>query len=150
MENEKATCKPKVHMGRNVRKFRQLRDMKQLALGELIGIHSQQSMSVLENREVIEVEILEKIAPVLGVSVQVLQTLPEEEHGNITIEYNTFQNGSFANIAANDIEGQVYENHPVDQLLDFFKGYMEEERKERKELLDRLRNMEELIRKVAK
>lgn len=150
MENENTTYKPKVHMGRNVRKFRQLRGMKQLALGELIGILSQQSMSLLESKEVIDVKVLEKIAPILGVSVQVLQTLPEEEHGNITIEYNTFQNGSVANIAANDVEGQVYENHPVDQLLDFFKGYMEEERKERKALQDKLQSMEELIRKVGK
>lgn len=108
-----------VHQGANVRKFRQLIGMKQEALADLLGIN-QQSVSRIEQKRVIEEDLLVKIANILHISPEIIQKL-EENPTSIVIENNTFQTGS-SNVGVveqdHNIENQI---HPVDQLMELNK-----------------------------
>lgn len=152
MEDEKEILQTGVHMGHNVTKFRQLKGIKQRSFAEMIGLANQQAISRLEGKKVIERNMLEVIAPLLGVSVEVLETLPEES-GNVIIENNTFEFESGAtNIvnSSNDNYTTTNNYEPIDKALEFFKEHLEEERKQKQELMNRIKELEELIRKGMK
>lgn len=134
-----------VHMGHNLRKFRQLKGIKQTVLGEMVGMNHQQAISRLENQKVISVKTLEKIAPILGVSVEVLRTMPDD-NSSVIIENNTFQRGS-SNVSFGD--SNIY-NEPIDKAMKFFKQHLDEERKQKQELMDRIKELEEMIRNNKK
>jgi len=78
--------KPK-HIGRNISRLRELRGMKQEALGFAIGV-SQKTISMIENSEVVEEEKLVEIAKALEVSVEAIRNFSEE--AVINIVNNTF------------------------------------------------------------
>ena len=62
---------PKVHLGRNIRHFRQESDLKQDELADLMGDPwTQKKISQLEAKAIIEDRILEQVALVLKVSVE--------------------------------------------------------------------------------
>ena len=68
----------KIHIGRKIGRIRELRGMKQEAVAEALGI-SQQAVSKLENSETIEDTTLNRIAKVLGVTVDVIKNFNEEQ-----------------------------------------------------------------------
>ncbi|MFT3794422.1 helix-turn-helix domain-containing protein [Flavobacterium sp.] len=70
------TQKPK-HIGRNISRIREMRDMKQEALATAIGV-SQQTISNIENSENVDDEKLIEIAKVLGVSVEAIRNFSED------------------------------------------------------------------------
>lgn len=107
-----------VHQGANVRKFRQLIGMKQEALADLLGIN-QQSVSRIEQKRVIEEDLLVKIANILHISPEIIQKL-EENPTSIVIENNTFQTGS-SNVGVIEQQRDNIVNHPVDQLMELNK-----------------------------
>ena len=107
-----------VHQGANVRKFRQLIGMKQEVLLDLLGIN-QQSVSRIEQKRVIEEDLLVKIANILHISPEIIQKL-EENPTSIVIENNTFQTGS-SNVGVIEQQRDNIVNHPVDQLMELNK-----------------------------
>ncbi len=68
--------KPK-HIGRNISRIRELRNMKQDALAMAIGV-SQQTISTIENSEAVDEEKLVQIAEALGVSAEAIKNFSEE------------------------------------------------------------------------
>jgi transcriptional regulator with XRE-family HTH domain len=70
------------HIGRKISRIRELRDMKQEALAQALGM-SQQTVSAIENSETIDDERLVEIAKVLGVSVEAIKNFSEEAVLNI-------------------------------------------------------------------
>ncbi|ABQ03721.1 helix-turn-helix domain-containing protein [Flavobacterium johnsoniae] len=87
-----STVKPK-HIGRNISRIRELRDMKQEALAIAIGTN-QQSISIIEGSESVDEEKLKKIAEALGVSAETIKNFSEDAVFNIIgntieIENNT-------------------------------------------------------------
>ncbi|WP_264531572.1 helix-turn-helix domain-containing protein [Flavobacterium sp. N502540] len=76
-----STAKPK-HIGRNISRIRELRDMKQEALAQAIGT-TQQSISIIEGSESVDDEKLKKIAEALGVPAEVIRNFSEEAVFNI-------------------------------------------------------------------
>jgi len=82
--------KPK-HIGRNISRIRELRDMKQEALAIALGV-SQQTISIIEGTENVDEEKLKKIAEVLGVPADVIRNFSEEAVFNIM--GNSYDNGS--------------------------------------------------------
>ncbi|CAI2765470.1 protein of unknown function [Flavobacterium collinsii] len=74
------------HIGRKISRIRELRDMKQEALAMALGM-SQQSVSNIENSEIIEEEKLAEIAKALGVTVEAIKNFSEE---NMINYFNTF------------------------------------------------------------
>ncbi|TPG42016.1 helix-turn-helix domain-containing protein [Flavobacterium pectinovorum] len=119
--------KPK-HIGRNISRIRELRDMKQETLAEAIGI-SQQSISNIEASESIDEEKLKAIAEVLGVSVEAIKNYSDESVFNIIS--NTYHNTSSdsSTLISSSVNFQPTFN-PLDKLIEAYE--------ENKKLYERL------------
>lgn len=70
------------HIGKKIGRLRELKGIKQEVLASELGI-SQQTVSRMEQSEIIEDDLLEKIAKVLGVSVDAIKNFSEEAVINI-------------------------------------------------------------------
>ena len=101
--------KPK-HIGRNISRIRELRDMKQEALAIALGV-SQQSISNLEGSENVDDEKLTKVAEALGVPAEVIKNFSEEAVFNII--GNTAENSS-------SVVSFGCTFNPLDKLLEAF------------------------------
>ncbi|MFZ0598889.1 MAG: helix-turn-helix transcriptional regulator, partial [Flavobacterium sp.] len=86
--------KPK-HIGRNIGRLRELRNMKQETLAEAIGV-SQQTISSIETSEEVDSKKLVEIAKVLGVSVEAIENFSEE---SIFSFFNNYYDSSGSQIA---------------------------------------------------
>ena len=65
-----------IHQGRNVKRFREMLGIKQEALAlELGDDWNQRKISLLEQKETIEPDLLEQIAKVLKVPVEAIKNL---------------------------------------------------------------------------
>ena len=68
-----------IHQGRNVKRFREMMGIKQEALALELGDEwNQQKISLLEQKEVIEAELLEQVAKVLKVPGEAIKNFDEE------------------------------------------------------------------------
>ena len=86
------TDNKQIHEGRNVKRFREFRGMKQEALADALGDDwNQKKISLLEAKETIEPAILEQVAKALKVPADVIKNLDEEKAINI-ISNNSFEN----------------------------------------------------------
>ncbi|MDR4953191.1 helix-turn-helix transcriptional regulator [Chryseobacterium sp. ES2] len=85
----------KIHQGRNVKRFREMLGIKQEALALDLGDDwNQKKISLLEQKETIENQLLEKISEVLKIPVEAFQNFDEEQAVNIIA--NTFQDDAVA------------------------------------------------------
>ena len=81
---------PKIHEGRNLRRFREMLGMKQDFLAFELGEDwNQQKVSLLEQREKIDANILEQVSAILKIPVEAIRNFDEEKAINIIA--NTFQ-----------------------------------------------------------
>jgi len=99
------------HIGRNISRIRELRDMKQEALAIAIGT-TQQSISIIEGSESVDDEKLKAIAEALGVPADVIKNFSEEAVFNII--GNTYHNDS------SSIKNNHCTFNPLDKLLEAF------------------------------
>lgn len=81
-----------IHQGRNVKRFREMLGIKQEGLAlELGDDWNQRKISLLEQKDVIESELLEQIAKALKVPIEAIKNFDEDA----AISYiNTFQDNS--------------------------------------------------------
>lgn len=121
--------KPK-HIGRNISRIRELKDMKQEALAYAIG-SSQQSISIIENSEIVDKEKLEKIAEALGVTVEAIENFSEE---NVFNYFNTF-NESVSN--SNFGHNNICNFNPLDKVIELYERLVQAE-KDKVEYLEKL------------
>ena len=77
----------KPHHGRNIKRFREWFDIKQETLASELN-WSQQKVSLLEQREEIEDNVLEEVAKILKVPVDAIKKLDDD--GAINLISNTF------------------------------------------------------------
>ncbi|OMQ12654.1 helix-turn-helix domain-containing protein [[Flexibacter] sp. ATCC 35103] len=106
-----STAKPK-HIGRNISRIRELRDMKQEALAIAIGV-SQQTISSIEGSESVDEEKLKAIAEVLGIPAEVIRNFSEEAVFNIM--GNTFE---IENNTGSSVISYGCTFNPLDKLLE--------------------------------
>ena len=132
---ETSFAKRSIHVGRNIQKFRLLRDKSQ---GDIAAdleniLHkpvSQQFISDLENKETIEDdELLKQIAEILKVDSEVLRNIDLD--AAINIISNSFTNNQFAGYTVNN--NPVF--NPLDKLIELF----EKEKAELKAEIERLK-----------
>lgn len=130
-----------IHQGRNIKRFREMLGIKQEALAFDLGEDwNQKKISLLEQKEAIEEDILEKISSILKIPVEAFQNFDEEQAINIIS--NTFDNcqqpaSIFYNSTIN----------PLDQLIKVHEekiALYERMLKEKDEMMARL---EQLFRK---
>jgi len=88
----------KIHQGRNVKRFREMLGIKQEALALDLGDDwNQKKISLLEQKETIENQLLEKISEVLKIPVEAFQNFDEEQAVNIIANTFSLDNGSIFN-----------------------------------------------------
>ncbi|WP_428231046.1 helix-turn-helix domain-containing protein [Flavobacterium sp.] len=114
--------KPK-HIGRNISRIRELKNMKQEALAFAIGV-SQQTISNIEGSESVDDEKLKAIADALGVPADVIKNFSEEAVFNIIGNTIEIENNNGSAISYNCTF------NPLDKLLEAFE--------ENKKLYERL------------
>lgn len=117
------TTKPK-HIGRNISRIRELRQMKQEALAQAIGV-SQQTISAIENSESVDEEKLELIAGALGVTVEAIRNFSDDAVLNIINNtFNTNDNG----IAI--LKTEIYQPNfnPIDKIVELYERLLEAEK----------------------
>lgn len=133
------TPNPKIHEGRNLKRFREMLGMKQDVLAMELGTDwNQQKVSLLEQKEKIDSDILEQISAILKMPVEAIRNYDEEQAVNIIA--NTFNDSSFVN-AGNT---PTFNINPIDELLKLHHGKMElYERmlKEKDEMMGRLERL---------
>ncbi|AYN03729.1 helix-turn-helix transcriptional regulator [Flavobacterium sp. 140616W15] len=83
----------KIHQGRNVKRFREMLNIKQEALAFDLGEEwNQKKISMLEQKDVIEDSLLKQISAVLRIPVEAFQNFDEEQAINFIS--NNFDNGA--------------------------------------------------------
>ncbi len=121
-----------VHLGRNIRRVREIMDIKQEALAIDLGI-SQQSVSKMEMKETIEPEMLEKVAAALNVPVDIIKNYSEE-----AVMYNIQNNYEGSSNSGNNYNSNYQCTfNPLDRVVELYERLLSVER-EKVELLERM------------
>lgn len=131
----------KIHQGRNVKRFREMLGIKQEALAiELGDDWNQKKISLLEQKESIDKDLLQQLAAVLKIPAEAIENFDEEQAINIIS--NTFH----------DTKGLInynptFNENPIDKLIQLHEekiALYERMLKEKDEMMARL---EKLIEK---
>ena len=128
------TSNPKIHEGRNLKRFREMLAIKQDHLAFELGEDwNQQKISLLEQREKIDNDILEQVAAILKIPAEAIRNFDENQAINIIS--NTFDNGS-----------AIYQtnNNPIDKLMQLHEekiALYERMLKEKDEMMGRLEKL---------
>ncbi|MDE3213892.1 MAG: helix-turn-helix transcriptional regulator, partial [Bacteroidota bacterium] len=106
----------KVHEGRNIKRFREMLGIKQEALAAELGDDwNQKKISLLEQKELIEPEILASVASALKVPVEAIKNFDEQSAINIignTLTTNDNASASLINYFPSF--------NPIDRLVESF------------------------------
>jgi transcriptional regulator with XRE-family HTH domain len=124
----------KVHEGRNVKRFREMLGIKQDALAYELGEGwNQQKISLLEQKETIELPLLKQISSAMKVPVEAFQNFDDEQAINII--NNTFQDFK-DNAIASALNYQCSFN-PIDKMVELYERMLQQQ----KEMIDRLEKL---------
>ncbi|MDV3756086.1 transcriptional regulator [Elizabethkingia anophelis] len=132
-----ATPNRKIHQGRNVKRFREMLGIKQDALAYELGEDwNQKKISLLEQKETIEPDILSRVAKILKVPTEAIENFDEEQAVNIIA--NTFTNNDGA-------IGFVINNYnPVEKIIQLHEEKIvlyERMLKEKDDMMERLEKL---------
>ncbi|MEO8533376.1 MAG: helix-turn-helix transcriptional regulator [Flavobacterium sp.] len=128
----------KIHQGRNVKRFREMLGIKQEALAFDLGQDwNQKKISMLEQKDSIEENILNQISDALKIPVEAFQNFDEEQAINIIS--NTFH----------DTQGLInysptFNNNPIEKLISLHEekiALYERMLKEKEEMMQRLEKL---------
>ncbi|MGC4058468.1 MAG: helix-turn-helix transcriptional regulator [Chitinophagaceae bacterium] len=131
----------KIHEGRNVKRFREMLGIKQDALAADLGDDwNQKKISLLEQKDTIEPDILRQISCVLHIPVEAFQNFDEEQAVNLIS--CTFSDNAMFN---NRIE--VFNNNPIEEIKKLHEEKMalyERMLQEKDEMMVRLEKLVEI------
>ncbi|GET34568.1 transcriptional regulator [Prolixibacter bellariivorans] len=120
---------PKVHHGRNIKRLREMLGVKQEYIASELNL-TQQTISKLEQKEVIEDDMLEKVAKTLNVPTDAIKNLSDDAATNyINTFYDNHGHGFFAN--------NVNFN-PIDKVVELYERLLAAEK-------DKVAMMEKLM-----
>jgi len=128
----------KIHQGRNVKRFREMLGIKQEALAFDLGNDwNQKKISMLEQKDVIEDDILNQISNSLKIPVEAFQNFDEEQAVNL-ISCNFSDNAMFNNRI------EVFNNNPIEEIKKLHEekiALYERMLKEKDEMMQRLEKL---------
>lgn len=131
---------PKIHEGRNVKRFREMLGIKQDALAfELGDDWNQQRISLLEQKETIDINLLKQISEALKIPVEAFQNFDEEQAVNVIS--NTFTSNDTSTL--NAINPNCTFN-PIDKIVQLYDekiALYERMLKEKDEMIGRLQEL---------
>jgi len=103
-----------IHQGRNVKRFREMMSIKQEALAyELGGDWNQKKISLLEQKETIEQDILDQVAKVLQVPADAIKNFDSDAALNVIS--NTFNSHDTSTLNAINFYPTF---NPIDKLIE--------------------------------
>ncbi|PQA95178.1 transcriptional regulator [Chryseobacterium shigense] len=83
----------KIHQGRNIKRFREMLGIKQEALAFELGEDwNQKNISLLEQKETVESDILAKVANILKVPAEAIENFDEKQAISIISNTASFDN----------------------------------------------------------
>ena len=130
----------KIHEGRNVKRFREMLGIKQDALAYELGEEwNQKKISLLEQKETIELPLLQEVSRALKIPVEAFQNFDEEQAVNVIS--NTFTSNDTSTL--NAINPHCTFN-PIDKIVQLYDEKIElYERmlKEKGEMMERLEKL---------
>ncbi|WP_089692208.1 helix-turn-helix transcriptional regulator [Chryseobacterium culicis] len=123
----------KIHQGRNIKRFREMLGIKQEALAfELGDDWNQKKISLLEQKETVESDILAQVAHILKVPAEAIENFDEEQAVNIIS--NTFNTHDYSN----GVNVQpTFTFNPLDKMVELYERMLLQQ-KEMIEKLERL------------
>ena len=108
----------KIHEGRNVKRFREMAGMKQESLASSLGEDwNQKKVSLLEQKESIEPDLLNQVANLLRVSPEAIRNFNEEAANHF---FNTFYDQSGFNFQCSF--------NPLDKVMELYERLLQSER----------------------
>ncbi|WP_343641681.1 helix-turn-helix transcriptional regulator [Chryseobacterium sp.] len=121
----------KIHQGRNIKRFREMLGIKQEALAfELGDDWNQKKISLLEQKETVESDILAQVAKILKVPAEAIENFDEEQAVNIIS--NTFNDQSNGyNYYPN------FNFNPLDKMVELYERMLEQQR----EMIEKLEKL---------
>lgn len=127
-----------IHQGRNVKRFREMLGIKQEVLAHELGEDwSQKKISLLEQRENIEEDILQQVSEILRIPVEAIQNFDEEQAVNII-------SSTFHNTQGIVNYNPTFQNNPIDKLIQLHEekiALYERMLKEKDEMMARLERL---------
>ncbi|WDO14688.1 helix-turn-helix domain-containing protein [Flavobacterium sp. WW92] len=125
----------KIHQGRNIKRFREMLGIKQEALAFELGEDwNQKKISLLEQKETVEKDILAQVAKILKVPTEAIENFDEENA--ISVIANTFTD-SFNN----STNAFAYNNNctfnPLDKMVELYERMLQQQ----KEMIDKLEKL---------
>ncbi|MFH6963980.1 helix-turn-helix domain-containing protein [Flavobacterium plurextorum] len=128
----------KIHQGRNVKRFREMLGIKQEALAFDLGNDwNQKKISMLEQKDLIEDDILNQISDALKIPVEAFQNFNEEQAINII-------SSTFHDTQGLINYGPTFNNNPIDKLIQLHEekiALYERMLKEKDEMMARLEKL---------
>ena len=112
--------KPK-HIGRNISRIRELKDMKQDALAMALGI-SQQMVSNIENSETVDEQKLIEIAKALDVTVEAIKNFSDE---GVINYFNSFHDNI---VTTGSIFATDCTFNPLDKVVELYERLVQAEK----------------------
>ncbi len=122
------------HQGRAVKRIREILGIKQDALAIDLGL-TQQAVSLMEQKEVLDAPMLQKVAEILKVPKEAIESFDEEAAVNVISNTYSFQDFK-DNAVASGFSFQPSFN-PVDKVVELYERLLQAE-KEKVEMLERL------------
>jgi transcriptional regulator with XRE-family HTH domain len=117
----------KVHEGRNVKRFREMLGIKQETLAASLGEDwTQKKVSLLEQKETIEPDILDQVAKTMKIAPEAIRGFSEEAANHF---FNTFYDHSGFNYQCTF--------NPLDKVMELYERLLASE-KEKVEMLEKL------------
>ncbi|THF51729.1 helix-turn-helix transcriptional regulator [Flavobacterium supellecticarium] len=133
----------KIHQGRNIKRFREMLGIKQEALAIELGEDwTQKRVSLMEQRETIENNILAQVAQILNVPVEAIENLDDEQAVNIIANtFNIEKDGYIGNL------NPVFNINPLEEIKQLHEEKIALYERMLKEKEDMMNRLEQLILK---
>ncbi|MEO6838309.1 MAG: helix-turn-helix transcriptional regulator [Ginsengibacter sp.] len=121
----------KIHQGRNVKRFREMLGIKQEALASELGDDwNQKKISLLEQKETIDDNLLEQVAKVLKVPAEAIKNFDEQAAVNFIS--STFNDNSVGYAAT---YSPTF--NPIDKVVELYEKML----KDKNDMIERLEGM---------
>jgi hypothetical protein len=123
----------KIHQGRNIKRFREMLGIKQEALAfELGDDWNQKKISLLEQKEIVESDVLAQVAQILKVPAEAIENFDEEQAVNIIS--NTFTSNDTSTLNAINVQPTF---NPLDKMVELYERML----KQQQEMIDKLEKL---------
>ncbi|HFK5571583.1 TPA: helix-turn-helix domain-containing protein [Elizabethkingia meningoseptica] len=133
----------KIHQGRNIKRFREMLGIKQEALAfELGDDWNQKKISLLEQKDTVEKDILEQVAKILKVPTEAIENFDEDSVINIVT--NTFSDFKDNAVASPTAMNYLCTFNPIDKVVELYDekiALYERMLKEKDEMMARLEKL---------